>query len=567
VEVSAADASGGTKPPPNLILILTDQQRRPRHWPEDPEWLEALIPADTELSRTGVTFTEACTASCMCSPSRASILTGRWPAEHGVDLTLTRGGAVPERSNGHWVVKDAIGAVRRGEVPLKMAAGGVLKGAFRKRDGGENEHELNPETPNLASVLSRAGYRTVLKGKWHLTQPVGGGEWEQADSDHLAETYGIEGWVPPDAGENLDPTHFGGGRGSGKSKEGYDEDFTRQAEEFLKDPPAGPWALIVSLVNPHDVLGFPQSYLEGGYDRSEWADLDQIELPPSVDENLVDKPDVQAMMKIGQGGFLGGLSREEKLEYCRFYAHLHRLADAKVARVLEALGDPDDPESLRSKTVIVKTSDHGELGMSHGGLRQKMFNAYDETINVPLVVSNPVLFPEARRTAAPASLCDLLPTFAALAGVETGGDGIRGRDLTPILAEAATPDPDRLARSGVDLSPVGEHPSPEASVQEEVLFTFDDHQAGTAFIDVAHQPNRIRAVRSADAMYAVYFDPSGRERPQYELYDMRTDPDQVRNLVFRESGISRTAGDRPLLERMKASLAEACARAGADLPN
>lgn len=566
MEVSTAEASGGKKPPPNLLLILTDQQRRPRHWPEDPEWLEALIPADTELARTGVAFTEACTASCMCSPSRASILTGRWPAEHGVDLTLTRGGAVPEKSNFRWVLKDTVGAVRRGEIPGKKAVRQLVKGALRKPDGGKNEHELNPETPNLASVLARAGYRTVLKGKWHLTQPVGD-EWAQADAEHLERSFGIEGWEPPDAGENLDPTHFGGGRGSGKSKEGYDEDFTRQVEKFLSDPPPEPWALIVSLVNPHDVLGFPQSYMEGGYDKSEWADLDQIELPSTVDENLVDKPEVQAMMKIGQGGFLGGLSREEKLEYCRFYAHLHRLADSKVARVLEALGDPEDPDSLRSKTVVVKTSDHGELGMSHGGMRQKMFNAYDETINVPLIVSNPVLFPEAKRTTAPASLCDLLPTFAALAGVETTEDGIRGRDLTPVLADAATPDRDRLAASRVDLSPVGQHPDPVESVQDEVLFTFDDHQAGTAFTNVSHQPNRIRAVRSADAMYAVYFDPSGEEKPQFELYDMRTDPDQVRNLVFRDTGLSRTAGNRPLLEKMKAALVESSARAGADLPS
>lgn len=564
--MSAADGKGAPKPPPNLLLILTDQQRRPRHWPEDPAFLEKLIPADLELSRTGVTFSEACTASCMCSPSRASLLTGRWPAEHGVDLTLTRGGAVPPRKNAHWAVRDAISSVRRGEITAKKAARGVVGGALRKPNGGKAEHELDPETPNLASVLARAGYRTVLKGKWHLTQPVNGEEWTDADADHLEQTYGIEGWIPPDAGENLDPTHFGGGRGSGRSKEGYDEDFTRQAEEFLADPPPEPWALIVSLVNPHDVLGFPESYAEGGYDKSEWADLTEVQLPPSVDENLGEKPEVQAMMKVGQAGFLGGLDREAKLDYCRFYAHLHRLADSKVARVIDALGDPEDPGSLRSKTIVVKTSDHGELGMSHGGLRQKMFNAYDETINVPLVVSNPVLFPEPVETASPASLCDLLPTLASLAGVETADDGIRGRDLTPVLAEAAAPDPGRIAASGVDLDPVAAHSAPAASVQEEVLFTFDDHQAGSAFIDVAPQPNRIRAVRSADAMYAVYFDPSGDERPQYELYDMKRDPDQMRNLVYRDAGTVRLPGDRPLLEKMRASLAEATARAGAELP-
>src|SRR5690606_2256326 len=119
--------------------------------------------------------------------------------------------------------------------------------------------------------------------------------------------------------------------------------------------------------NPHDVLAYPESYADGGYDRSDWADLDAVELPATVNEPLNGKPRVHARMKVGQASFLGGLKGpEEQLEYCRFYAHLHRLADAKIGRILAALGDADDPESLRSKTVIMRTSDHGEMGMSHG---------------------------------------------------------------------------------------------------------------------------------------------------------------------------------------------------------
>ena len=61
----------------------------------------------------------------------------------------------------------------------------------------------------------------------------------------------------------------------------------------------------------------------------------------------------------------------------------------------------------------MRCADHGEMGLSHGGLRQKMFNVYEETINVPLVVSNPVLFPRRRETDALASLVDVLPTLLA----------------------------------------------------------------------------------------------------------------------------------------------------------
>ncbi len=77
--------------PPNLILLITDQQRQPQHWPEDPAWLAQLTPSDAELRRTGMTFTHAFTATAMCSPSRASLMTGKRPSRHGVTLTLTEG--------------------------------------------------------------------------------------------------------------------------------------------------------------------------------------------------------------------------------------------------------------------------------------------------------------------------------------------------------------------------------------------------------------------------------------------------------------------------------------------
>jgi len=514
--------------PPNLLLIITDQQRYPMHWPEDQEWLDRLMPADAELARTGVTFDQTCIASAMCSPSRASLFTGRWPAEHGVDLTLTRGGAEIDRNHSRHALRKGVEAVKSGEMgPLEMLATAV-KGAIRRPDGGTDERELDPGMENLPSVLARAGYRTVLKGKWHLTQPLGA-DWSQADAERLAVDYGFEGWVPPDAGENIDPAHFGGGHGSGKSKEGFDEDFTRQVEEFLADPPPEPWALVFSLVNPHDVLGYPSSYSEGGYRDEEWSDLGEITLPPTVDETLRNKPRAHGRLKMGQLGFLGPIEGEQRLEYCRFYAHLHRLADAKIGRVLDALGDPDDPESLRSKTVIFRTSDHGELGMSHGGLRQKMFNAYEETLNVPLIVSNPRLFPEGRQSHAPASICDVLPTMAELAGVDITGLELRGRSLVPVLDEQSE------------------------SVQDGTLFTFDDHQSGTAYRDVTPGANRIRAWRTPEATYAIYLDPNGGP-PEFELYDRRSDPDQVNNLVDRDSGRAIDPADRELLLAMRDAL-------------
>src|SRR5215208_4391432 len=84
-------------------------------------------------------------------------------------------------------------------------------------------------------------------------------------------------------------------------------------------------------------------------------------------------------MRMGMAAYRGALrGRRAQLDYVNFYAHLHRVVDAKIGRILSALGSADDPESLRSRTVIVRSSDHGEMGLSHGGLRQKMFNVHED---------------------------------------------------------------------------------------------------------------------------------------------------------------------------------------------
>jgi choline-sulfatase len=206
------------------------------------------------------------------------------------------------------------------------------------------------------------------------------------------------------------------------------------------------------------------------------------------------------------------------------------VVDRSIGRLLAALGE------RRSSTVIVRTSDHGELGLSHGGLRQKMFNAYEEALRVPLVVSGPGF---SGSSDALVSLVDLVPTLVGLAG--GSADGVDGFDLGPLLH--------------------GER----ASVRDAVLFTYDDHQAGTAFQEAPGQPNRIRCVRDARWKYAVYVDPSGRVSPEYELYDLESDPDEAVNLVEVRTGRGRTAAARAELPRLQAKLEELCEGTGTAL--
>src|SRR3954447_1716738 len=400
-------------PPPNLLLLVTDQQRQPQHWPDDAAWLRSLTPADAELARTGLRFTQAFVNSCMCSPSRATMLTGLLPAGHGVTLTHTDGGARPTPANVLAVLRAAATADRRDGVPPMTGLRSLARLLHRSVTGTPQRDEpvLSPATPNLATLLRAAGYHVAYKGKWHLTKPadrsVG---WTEADAAAIGRDLGFAEWEPPDAGEDTEAAHFGGGN-AGYSGAGWDEDFPRQAEGFLarEDLPE-PFALVVSLVNPHDVLGYPSSFALGGYDEASIRDVG-VDLPPTLDEDLSGKPTAHGVMRQGQAAYLGPLrTRDQQLAYVNFYAYLQHTVDAKVARVLAALGDAGDPTSLRSRTVVVRTSDHGEMGLAHGGMRQKAFNAYDETLRVPLIVSNPLLFPRGAETAAFASLVDLVPT-------------------------------------------------------------------------------------------------------------------------------------------------------------
>jgi choline-sulfatase len=544
---------------PNVLLLITDQQRYPCHWPEDPGWLRSLTPNDQRLAETGLSFRRAFCNTSMCSPSRATLLTGQYPAQHGVTLTHTQADLRPDPRNLPAVTATLFDILRNPGAPRQRALRGFGRGLLQLGPKSGDEPELQPDSRNLAQMLRVAGYEVGYKGKWHLTHPAGTGSllggWEPSDADRLERDYGFADWEPPDAGENAKAEHFGAGN-AGPLGQGWDELYTRQAESWLgRANLPEPFCLVVSLVNPHDVLGYPAQYVEGGYSRSEFRDLD-VRLPPTLIEDTRNKPTVHELMRMGMTAYLGPLNGDRaKLDYVNFYAHLHRVVDAQIGRLLDALGEPADPGSLRSRTVIFRCADHGEMGLSHGGLRQKAFNAYEETIHIPLVVSNPILFPKPAQTDALASLIDLVPTIATIAGADPGGtadDGVRGRDLSSILAERITPEGERLKAAEIDLDRLVHHSAPAQSVQEEIHFTYDDHQAATAPQHVPGQPNRIRAVRTGTHKFAIYFDPDGKAPTEYEMYDLQRDPDERHNLVDRISGEPLILSDR----RMRLDLGE-----------
>jgi choline-sulfatase len=499
---------------PNLLIVITDQEREVMHWPEG--WAEANLPARRRLMANGLHFSRAQCNTAACSSSRATFFTGLYPAQHGVKNLVA--------------CNDYGNAVQR-RIPI-----------------------LSSRLPNLAKVLAAAGYHVELKGKLHLTRPVGYDpatrryHWSAADRQHLADRYGFHGWNPPDMSDPMSLSDLGGGAinndgryvdGSGTAarKPGASDEFFRQSAVNFIDTYDGdkPFCLIVALVNPHDVQEYPgrglrglslsPTFARGGYRYEDFKDL-PIDVPPNIADDLSTKPGVQEafrqLLAVGAGHVL---TRERQLGYARFYAYLNQQVDAQVLKLLQAL----DARGLTNDTVVVRTSDHGELAMSHGRMRQKFYNVYRETLSVPLIVSNPQLYPEPRATDSLAGLIDVLPTLAALTGVpEPEQYGFKGRDLSPILAD------------------------PTATVQDVLHFTYEDDVFPVKPADC------IRAIVERDWKYAVYYDPFSGAPTEYEMYDLARDPLEMTNLAHAshstpESEIERARLHRRLVEVMEAN--------------
>jgi arylsulfatase A-like enzyme len=282
-------------------------------------------------------------------------------------------------------------------------------------------------------------------------------------------------------------------------------------------------------VNPHDVLFYPsKTFDEAGYDRS-WL-AGEIGVPDTNDESLSTKPSVQQeFLRIFN--LTGKPKREaEKRAYLNFYGNLMRSSDSYLVNVLDKL----EETGLFDKTLIVRTADHGEMGLAHGGLRQKNFNFYEEAIRVPLVYSNPKLFPRPASTDALVSHVDFLPTLASL---------------------AAAPKSARANWQGVDYSKLVLNPSSDEGVQNYIVFTYDDFQSGQAKPPYPKPPNHIVSLREGRWKLAKYHDVSAEnpKRPQWEMYDLKNDPLEKRNLAFK--GHKRTPTQEREFKRLKRKLA------------
>jgi arylsulfatase A-like enzyme len=542
---------------PNVLLILTDQLRYPPPYESEDlrQYRHEHCVGQERLRQSGVSFKRHYPIAAACAPSRASLLTGQYPSLHGV--TQTDG-----------VSKDATNS--------------------------DEMFWLAPDTvPTLGDWFRAGGYRTYFKGKWHashahLDAENGEGFLLSIDDDgnpqqeniqkyleaDLLEDYGFSEWVGPEP-------HGLGAHNTGVVKDPFTADETiALLERFDTEDSDEPWLTVCSFLNPHDDSLFGVIALAQGlrYHPSEVPDVAQA---PTHEEDLSTKPSCQQSYTDTWGKIVAPQPWIET--HLKFYYQMQAAVGEQITRVLDALAASKAYEN----TIVIFSSDHGDLQGSHGGMHEKWHCAYDEALRVPFLISGPLLPGGARELDIPTNHADLIPTLLGLTGI----------DHDQALAQLKTDHVDARPLVGRDLSEAIRAAEP-AAPSEPILFTTDDEisegsmKPASPFQRVARvahvyatvkQPNHLQTVIAevpvGGAQHLVkfsrYYDnpqfwtvPGERderlhgrhtttvtepEPDEYELYDLTLDPLEEHNLAHPSNADEQT---RALRQTMLGLLVE-----------
>jgi arylsulfatase A-like enzyme len=288
---------------------------------------------------------------------------------------------------------------------------------------------LPPSERTIAHVFRDAGYRTSYVGKWHLS----------SQQNPYGHNEGAEYWVHPQlrggfedwAGFELS-NHYWNTRYSSdetmwppKLLKGYQTDaLTDLALDYLlsrKSMSDEPWFHVLSLESPHH--GSDQdnvsSVTVGSLVHSRYP------APPEYERRF--RPQ-DIVLRANVPSDFHEVARSQQAQYAAMIANL----DDNIGRLLDWL----DHSPWEKNTIVAFFSDHGEMGGSHG-LFQKCA-PYAESLNVPLLVRLPPARRIGRKVTAPASLVDLLPTFASLCGIPLTTP-TQGFDLSSLVYGEAQP--------------------------------------------------------------------------------------------------------------------------------
>jgi arylsulfatase A-like enzyme len=477
---------------PNILLIITDHQAFYGH--DRPGEFELRLPHFEALAAGGVRFDRAYSVSPICTPARASMMTGLYPSAHGLRWN-TDGGQ-----------------------PLRLT-------------------DFRPGQRLYSHSLSEAGYRNAYVGKWHCGR------------ERLPADYGVEGWSLPDYGKPyMDPVYrdYAGRYGHADARARIEHSVNHPDWEgqtltlhapspwtfmnctgVMEGPPdvheaqfvahlaieklrtlaeAGartgqPFSLVASFWGPHQPH-FPSEPFASLFDPNSIPEY------PSFRDDYTGNRPLRAFMQRdlhhpGARRWRDWSTWQEVLARC--YGQTVQ-TDAAVGQLLGAL----DELGIANDTLVMWVADHGDAIASHGGLWDKASTYNEEVARIPMVVRWPAAFDGGRRTGALVTNMDVTATMLEAAGVQLPPE-MHSRSVLPICRDADAAWPDEV---------VCEHNGHGEDILQRIVVT-----------------GRYKYV-------AALYDKD-------ELYDLRDDPYELRNLVD-EPGHAATA--RELRGRLRAHM-------------
>ncbi|MAM75028.1 sulfatase-like hydrolase/transferase [uncultured Tistrella sp.] len=472
---------------PNFLFLMVDEMRHPPVYESEATraFRAAHLHIQPVLRQNGVNFTRHYAASVACAPSRTSMFTGQYPSLHGVTQTT---GAAKSASDPQTFWLDPNGV------------------------------------PTMGAWFRAGGYRTFWHGKWHVSDAdlatpgthnglpsytADGAPDPQKVALYRAanrlDPYGFDGWIGPEP-HGSNPLNSGS---SAKDARGRDVAYRDEVVATLKALDAAeddtPWLMVASFVNPHDITLYGlAARLGGGFSfpvgEDVPKDLFDDSFKASRFEDLSTKPSAQASYAASYRQWMQPIVDKEFYE--RLYYQLQQTVDTDLMAVYETLMQTRFAED----TIVIFTSDHGDLLDAHGHMHQKWYTMYEEALHVPFIISNPKLFPGGAEVDGLTSHVDLLPTMLGLAGL----------DADQLLTSIAPRYTDAMPLIGRDLTPALVNRTP---LTDPIYFMTDDDPSrgpnqvnftGIAYNSVI-QPNHIEAVIVAGEdgtlwKYARYFD-------------------------------------------------------------
>ena len=492
--------------PYNILMIVTDQEQHLRAEDLPPGY---RLPGHERLKELGVTFENHQIASCVCTPSRAVIYTGQHIQNNGMF----------DNTNFPW------------------------------------SGSLSTDIDTIGDLMRKQGYYTAYKGKWHLTD----------EFETINELHNPKRLLTDEMEEYGFSDYMGIGDVIGHTEGGYlhDNVISSMSRSWLRGKgeqlraEQKPWFMAVNLINPHDVMYY-NTDLPGQKQQSEklmfhinrdpenelYRQQWDVKLPQSRKQAIDEtgRPQAHLHFRNSNAAMLGVIPDEDERwrRLNNYYFNCLQDVDRNIVDILDEL----DNLGIADNTVVIFTSDHGELASAHG-LTGKGASAYQEQNHVPFIIAHPA-HPGNRQCKSVTSHVDIATTLISIAG----GDAAAIKDLPGVDISTVLSDPEAAPINSLR----------EGSLYNFNMFAFVDQNFMTSIGDYlasgkppadlpkqGFKPDLSKrgAIRSiCDGRYKLsrYFSPLQHHVPKtveqlfanndVELYDLAEDPLEMKNLAL-----------------------------------